>query len=30
MRFLALVKHYIINLEFLNSPFCSRKGPNES
>ena len=30
MRFLALVKHYIINLEFLNSPFCSHKGPNES
>ena len=29
MRFLALVKHYI-NLEFLNSPFCSHKGPNES
>ena len=30
MRFLALVKHYIITLEFLNSPFCSHKGPNES
>ena len=30
MRFLALVKHYIINLEFLNSPLCSHKGPNES
>ena len=29
MRFLALVKHYIINIEFLNSPFCSLKGPNE-
>ena len=30
MRFLALFKHYIINLEFLNSSFCSNKGPNES
>ena len=30
MRFLALVKHYIINLEFLNSSFCSHKGPKES
>ena len=29
MRFLALVKRYI-NLEFLNSPFCSHKGPIES
>ena len=30
MRFLAFVKHYIINLEFLHSPFYSYKGPNES
>ena len=29
MRFLALVKHYIINLELLNSPSCSHKDPNE-
>ena len=30
MRFLASVKHYIINLEFWNSPFCWNKFPTRA
>ena len=29
-RFLALVKHYIINLEFWNFPFCWNKFPTRA